>query len=192
MRLGIDIDGTITTAYYWLDYFNSHLGTKLKPEEIVHYEHHIDFDISLEAFKTFRRDHLVEIHRLAKARPYAIKVLQQLEFSGHDSFIITAREKHLGLLTKAWLKEHLIPYQKLFHLGSTEKVALAKALCVELVLEDRFETALAMANAGIPTVLFNTSYNQAPDHPFIIRVDDWLEVQDIISKLDPSEKLQVR
>ncbi len=192
MRIGIDIDGTITTAYYWLEFFNNHLGTSLRAEEVLHYDHHIDFGITLEAFKTFRKDHLVEIHRLAKARPYAVKVLQALTHKGHDCFLITAREKDLRLLTKSWLKDNLIPYSNLYHLGSTEKVSLAKSLGVELFLEDRLETALAMANAGIPTLLFNTSYNQAPEHPFILRVDDWLEVQDFIEKLMQAEKLQVR
>ncbi len=187
MRIGIDIDGTITTAYYWLDYFNAHLGTTLKPEDVLHYDHHIDFNISLEAFKTFRMDHLLEIHRLAIARPSAVSVLNGLVKHGNETFLITAREKSLTLLTNSWLKDNQISHTKLYHLGTTDKVALAKSKCIELFLEDRYETALAMANAGIPTILFSTSYNKAPEHPLIVRIDDWLEAQALIYKLTLEE-----
>jgi uncharacterized HAD superfamily protein len=184
MRLGIDIDGTITTAYYWLDFFNKHFGTSLIPQDVLHYEHHIDLGISLEAFKQFRNENLVAIHRLAEPRDGAVNLVNRLQEDGHETYLITAREKSLRLLTQSWLKEEAIRYSKLFHLGSTEKVELAKRLGVELFLEDRYETALAMATSGIPTLLFNTHYNQAKEHPLIVRVDDWDEAYAFIDKLE--------
>ena len=192
MRLGIDIDGTITTAYYWLDFFNKHFRRNLKPEDVKHYEHHIDLGVTLEDFKAFRLNNLIALHRLAEPRPHAVHAMRELIDCGHEALLITAREKSLKMLTTSWLKEYKIPFHKLFHLGSTEKVELAKSLGVEVFLEDRYETALAMAEAGIPTLLFNTSYNQAPEHPFIVRIDDWLEAFYLIEKLAQNENRQVR
>lgn len=192
MRLGVDIDGTLTTAYYWLPFFNQHFNKNLKPRDVLHYEHHLDLGITLEAFQDFRRANLTTLHQLAQPRSNAAVVMKRLLADGHQAHLITAREKALKLLTKRWLKENAIPYTRLFHLGSTEKAALAKALGIELFLEDRYETALAMAHVGIPTLLFNTSYNQAPEHPLIVRIDGWDEVYSWIHWLSQQEGRQVR
>lgn len=192
MRLGVDIDGTLTTAYYWLPLFNQHFKKTLKPRDILHYEHHIDLGITLEAFQGFRLANLTALHQLAEPRPHAAVAMQELLASGHQTFLITAREKSLKLLTKQWLKVNQIPYTRLFHLGNTEKAALARALGIELFLEDRYETALGLARCGIPTLLFNTCYNQAPEHPLILRIDTWEEALYWISRLSNQEGRQVR
>lgn len=183
MRLGIDIDGTITTAYYWLEFFNRHFNTQLEPKDVQHYDHHIDLGIDLKTFKAFRLEHLTEIHQLAQVREAAAQIIEQLYHQGHEIFLITAREKQLKFLTRAWLKDHKIPYHRLFHLGSTDKAGLAKTLGIELFFEDRLETALSLTQAGIPTLLFETSYNQGPDHPYILRIDSWREANWIVQKL---------
>ncbi|OPL08099.1 MAG: hypothetical protein AVO33_02070 [delta proteobacterium ML8_F1] len=175
MHIGIDIDGTITTPFYWLDFFNQKLGTSLSEKEITHYDHHLDFGIEAAAFQTLRKDHLKTIHRLAEPRPGAKDFVNRLFFENDQTFIITAREASLATLTQFWLKKEDFLYTALYTLGSTEKRFLAARLGIDLFFEDRLETALGLSAAGIPTVLFDTPYNQAPPHPGIHRVKTWEE-----------------
>jgi len=173
MRIGIDIDGTITTPFYWLAFFNEKLGTSLTEKDIRHYDHHLDFGLSLAEFQSLRKTYLKEIHQLALPRPGAKEFVNRLFFENDQSFIITAREKSLAPLTQFWLKKEDFLYNNLYTLGSTRKTTLARSLDIEVFFEDRLETALEMAEAGIPTILFDTPYNQAPPAAGIHRVTTW-------------------
>ena len=175
MKIGIDIDGTITTPYYWLDFFNENLNRDLKVEDIKHYDHYKDFKITEKEFIDFRNEYLKEIHLLAVPRSEAVHYVNRLFHENESTYLITARENELTLLTKSWLNDNGIKSSDLYHLGSTKKTKLALSLKLDVFLEDRYETALNMALAGIPTILFNTTYNQEGNHPLIYRVDTWEE-----------------
>lgn len=184
MRIGIDIDRTITTPFYWLDFYNHHLRKELKPKEIKTYDHHIAFDMTLEAFEQFRSENIQEIHNLALPRNEAIHYVNQLFFKYQETHIITAREEMLSELTQQWLNRHNMNYKALYHLGSTNKYQLALDLSLDVFIEDRLETAKDMIKRQIPTILFNTPYNQGFHHPNLYRVNTWREAYDIICILD--------
>lgn len=190
MKIGIDIDGTITTPFYWLDFYNKKLNTNLKPKDINTYEHQLAFGITLRDFNTFRNKYLKEIHKLAHPRYDASRYINQLFFQHHDIFIITAREKKLQPLTHKWLQDYKILYKSLHHLGSTEKTGLALEKSINIFLEDRLETAIDMIKRQIPTILFNTPYNQGYEHPLLIRVDNWQQAYQVIQAIDKKNKSQ--
>lgn len=191
MKIGIDIDGTITTPFYWLDFYNEHLGTKMKPKDITTYDHHLSFGISLKSFNTFRNNHIETIHNLALPRNEAARYVNQLFFEYQDIHIITAREKELEPLTKAWLYKYKLNYLSLHHLGSTEKLGTAIQLGLNVIIEDRLETAMEMIKWQIPTILFNTPYNEGLEHPLLYRVNTWAEaylaIKDISKKIKKPE-----
>lgn len=184
MRIGIDIDGTITTPFYWLDFYNKKLNKSIKPKEITSYDHAKPFGITELDFRQFRERYLYEIHTLAEPRDQAAYFVNKLFFEHQQISIITAREKKLEILTHKWLLEHNISFSSLHHLGSTNKVSTAIIQNLDLFIEDRLETAQEMIIWGIPTLLFNTPYNQGYDHPLLFRVNTWKEVYEIILGMD--------
>jgi len=188
MKIGIDIDGTITTPFYWLDFYNKHLNKKIKPKEVNTYDHHLAFNISLDVFNDFRKKHINEIHELAIPRNKAPYYMNKLFFDQHILHLITAREPELKTLTENWLRQYHINYHNLYHLGSTQKTQLALKLGIDVFIEDRLETALSMIEWQIPTILFSTPYNQGFSHPLLIRVDTWEEVFHILSKMASEEE----
>lgn len=183
MKIGIDIDGTITTPFYWLDFYNKHLKKDIKPKEINTYDHHLAFDISLNTFNRFRNKHLEEIHHLAVPRNQASFYMNKLFFDQHMLHLITAREPELKDLTASWLDKYHFNYHSLYHLGSTQKTQLALKLGLDVFIEDRLETALSMIEWQIPTILFNTPYNDGFSHPLLMRVDTWDEAFKILDSM---------
>lgn len=188
MKIGIDIDGTITTPFYWLDFYNKNLNKNMKPKDITTYDHHLSFGISLHAFNTFRNNHLEEIHDLALPRHEATLYVNRLFFEFQDIHIITAREEKLERLTRKWLDKYKINYLSLHHLGSTEKLSTAIQLNLDVIIEDRLETALEMIKWQIPTILFNTPYNEGLEHPLLYRVNTWAEAYAVIKKMSKIKK----
>lgn len=183
MNIGIDIDGTITTAFYWLDYYNQHFKTNIQPSQVTTYDHHLALGVSLNEYSTFRKKHIHTIHNLAKPRIQSGYFLRKLFFENHHLSVITAREKELESLTSQWLSKYQMYYHALYHLGHTNKASLALQLNLDLFLEDRLETALEIVKHNIPVILFDTPYNQHDHHPLIYRVYHWVEVYEVIDHL---------
>ncbi|MBN2794626.1 MAG: hypothetical protein JXR88_04415 [Clostridia bacterium] len=194
MKIGIDIDGTITTPFYWLDFYNLHLNKNVKPKDITTYDHHIPFGITLQEFKRFRDENLFEIHNLAVPRNACEFYMRMLFFDNHELSLITAREKELETLTNKWLMKYNLYFHQVYHLGHTEKAHLALHLNLDVFIEDRLETAIALIQYQIPVILFTTPYNQGYKHPLLFRVNSWQEVYQIIktfkSKRHIFEKVQ--
>ena len=188
MKIGIDIDGTITTPYYWLEFFNKHFNKSLEGKDIKSYEYYPELDITKEEFIRFRSENLEKIHNLADLRLDAAAYINLLYFEDMDTHIITAREEKLTPLTKKWLQKNGVVYKGLYHLGTTAKTNLALQLELDVFIEDRFETAMDMVNCKIPTILFNTHYNQLGHHPMIYRVNTWKEAYNILKSIDLKKK----
>lgn len=90
--------------------------------------------------------------------------------------MVTARTPRLRGLTEAWLQYHGMTVDKLHFLEGGSKVPAAKAERLDLMVEDAPHNALALANAGIPVLLFGAPYNQAVTHPLIHRCHGWADV----------------
>lgn len=184
MRIGIDIDGTITTPFYWLDFYNQYFKRSINAEDITSAEHHIAFQLDRTTFDSFRSQYLFTIHELAKPRPLVKYHMNSLYFEGHQLIIVTARETALEATSQNWLEKHDLLYHDMYHLGSVKKLQLALKLNLDLFLEDRLETALALVKWHIPVILFNTPYNQGMHHPMIFRVDSWKEAYQRVQRLN--------
>jgi uncharacterized HAD superfamily protein len=87
-----------------------------------------------------------------------------------EVWLITARHPDGEHTTKAWLAKHGIRYDRLIFCRDC-KSRLAGDL--SLMVEDRGETALALAQAGCPVALFDYAWNQGIQHPLIARVQGW-------------------
>ena len=178
----IDIDGTITDAYYWLEPCNRYFKTNIKENEVTEYSIPKILGISEERYLEFYEKYKYELHSKQKIREHVRYVINELSLYSNIYFV-TAREKNLALLTHGYLRKNSIYYDNLYLLGSHYKVDKARELNCNIFIEDNYSNAIDLSNAGFKVLLINTNYNKDPINKNIIRVDNWLEIYTIVKKL---------
>lgn len=182
LNLCIDIDGTITDPYYWLDSANRYFNKNIKPEEITQYSIDKIMGISREEYIKFYNKNKFVLHDKEEIRKDAGDIICKLSNTSNIYFV-TARNKDLEILTYDYLNKHNIYYDDVFLLGSTYKVNIAKRLNCDVFIEDSYENAMQLSQNGIKVFLIDTSYNRYALNKNIIRVFNWNEIYEILEKM---------
>lgn len=73
LNICIDIDGTITEPYYWLEISNKYFKKNIKPEDITVYNIEDVLGITEEEYMKFYEKYKVRIHTEEKLRQGAKK-----------------------------------------------------------------------------------------------------------------------
>ena len=182
LNICVDIDGTMTDPYCWLDYANKYFNKNVKVEEIKVYEINEVMGVTKEDFIEFYGIHGPEIHLNAPLRDEVKKVLEQINRK-HNIFYVTARDYRMTEATKKWFEVQNLPKAELYMLGSHYKVDKAKELGCDVFIEDRYENAVQLANEGIKVLLIDCNYNRISSVDGITRVFSWNEILKEIDKL---------
>jgi len=182
LNICVDIDGTITDAYYWLQYANKHFNKNLQPKDVTKYDIHEVFNISREDYQLFYEKYGRELHASAELRENAGAILSKLA-SQHKIYYVTARESIMEDVTKEWFNKNQLPSGELFMLGTHYKVDQAKKLNCNLFIEDRYENAIQLAASGIKVLLIDCNYNRQPLTKGITRVYCWQDIDTIVQEL---------
>ncbi|AHM57401.1 putative nucleotidase [Peptoclostridium acidaminophilum DSM 3953] len=172
LNICIDIDGTVTEPYYWLERANRHFGVDMKPSEVTCYEIHKVLGIPREDYVDFYNDVCFDIHSGARIREYAAQVLQDIASYCRLDYV-SARHKKLDSLTHMWLMENDVHLGEVHLLGSHYKVDKARELLCDIFIEDRYENALELSAAGFYVLLIDCEYNRGPLPEGVVRVYDW-------------------
>lgn len=180
LNICIDIDGTITEPYYWIEDANKYFNKNIKPEDVIKYEIHEILEVTSEEYLLFYKIYKEKIHLGAAIRENSEKVLWNLS-NMHTIYYVTAREKELKNTTEKWFKVNNLPNAELFLLGSHHKVNKAVELKCDIFIEDRYENALELAGSGFNILLIDTEYNRKPLIQGIKRVYDWKDIENEIS-----------
>lgn len=175
LNLCIDIDGTITEAYHWLDLTNEYFGTKIRPSQVTDYEIHKVLQVSREEYSEFYNKYGEYMHGNEKLRENAELILWRLN-QEHNVYYVTAREEKMRAVTENWFKENKLPIEQLHMMGSHYKVDKARELECHIFIEDRYENALQLALAGFEVLLMDCYYNRLPLIPGITRVSNWMDI----------------
>ena len=177
LTIGIDIDATVTEAYYWIPWANAYFGRQLKPEDVTVYDIHQVLGIPEEEYLDFYERYGETLHRECLIRPGAGEVLNRL-FQHHQLHYITARHPQMKDVTEEWFRLHNVPGHGLHLLGSHHKVEKAHELGCRLFIEDRYENAQDIAKSGIDVLLMDCYYNRyLPLHERVQRVFSWQDVE---------------
>ncbi|MBX4261812.1 hypothetical protein KTC96_04180 [Clostridium estertheticum] len=182
LNICIDIDGTITDAYYWLNITNKYFNKNITEDEVTQYYIHEIMGVTLKEYDEFYQENKFEIHSeqiLREDVQSVIKGLSEL----HNIYFVTAREKELTMFTHSYLKRNNIAYDELFVLGSHYKVDKAKELECNVFIEDNYDNAVQLSNAGFKVLLIDTNYNRKLLNDNIVRVYNWKEIYYTINKL---------
>lgn len=182
LNICIDIDGTITDPYYFLNLANKYFNKNITEEQVTDYYISKVYDISEVEYEEFYEKNKWELHSTQKLRANVKEVLRKLHFK-HNIYFVTAREKSLKMLTFGYLRKNSIPFDNLFLLGTHHKVNKAVELNCDLFIEDSYENAVELSEAGFTVLLLDTNYNRQPLNNRIKRVYNWTEVYYEINKL---------
>ena len=174
-HIGIDIDGTVTEPYYWLERVNQYFKTNIQPEDVTVYEIHKILGIEPEEYEKFYQLFGKLLHKEARIRSGAQEVINQL-YHNHMIHFITARESIMKNVSVDWLKRYHIPMDSITLLGSSDKVDEAQRLSCDIFIEDRYENALQLSKAGIDVLLLDCSYNQGALPVNVTRVKNWFAI----------------
>ncbi|KAF2421980.1 hypothetical protein ACMXZI_06515 [Bacillus subtilis] len=175
LRLGIDIDGTITAQDTFVPYLNRSFNLSISLNDMTDYDLTKLLNITQEEFWDWMNQNEAIIYKEALLAQHAKQSLDLLK-EEHKLIYITARRTHLTDITYEWFDRQNIHYDHIELVGGHHKVEAVKNHNIDLFFEDHHGNAMMIAKeAGIPVILFNSPYNQLPIDSNIIRVNNWLE-----------------
>lgn len=187
LNICIDIDGTITDSYYWLSFCNEYFNTCLTEEDVTSHSIREVLGVDEEQFVEFYKKNKLKFHSNQTVRNDAGPVIRDLNRL-HNIYFVTARDAGLTMFTHAFLRKNDIPYDRLFVLGTPNKVQKASDLECDIFIEDNYENAVQLSEAGYPVILIDACYNRKPLNESITRVWNWDEAGEIIKRLSEESK----
>jgi len=182
LNICIDIDGTIIEAYYWLDVINKHFNKNVTVDQITEYQIHKVMGIGRAEYERFYKKNKFKIHSNQQLREDVKKVIKELSIL-NNIYFVTARDESLTMLTYSYLKKNDLYYDEVFLLGNHYKVEKAKELNCNIFIEDNYDNAIQLSEAGFKVLLMDTNYNRKKLTENIIRVYSWKEIYVIINEL---------
>ena len=181
MKIGIDIDDTITNTFDYLipyiaDYLNISKEYLLK-NNISYSNIPKDLNFDIQKFVTIYCENFMTNVPLKNGAKEYINKLKEL---GHDIVIITARdEKRYDKayeLTKNYLIRNGIKYDKL--ICNEDKAICCKQENIDLFIDDSITNCRKINDTGVQVLLFDAVHNKNTDE--FKRVKTWEEIYEII------------
>lgn len=191
LNICVDIDGTMTEPYYWLDAANNWFNTSVSPEQVTEYDIHKVLNIKRSDYLAFYDSFGEMLHRQAEPREHAARVLNELA-KHHNIYYVTAREERMKTVSEEWFEMHNMPSAPLYLLGSHHKAYQAKLLNCDVFIEDKFENAIELAMADIKVLLIDCTYNRFATILDTERVFSWLDIERKINMLVSEHNTKVK
>lgn len=192
MKIGIDIDNTITHTTEMIMHYARIFGTEKQlntvPDSRYYYlEDALGWDSATANY--FLDNYLSRIYREMRPKEQAVEVIHHLK-EEHELFLITSRNYQFPMVeevTLEWLQSYDIAYDRLImnatpNMHHFSKLGVCQEHGIELMIEDHHDLALELSQA-IPVILFDYPYNRHLASDNIIRVQHWNEVMDCLNRI---------
>lgn len=125
LRLGIDIDGTVTAQDTFVPYLNRSFHLSITLDDMTDYDLTKLLNITDEEFWEWMNVHEAAIYKEAKLAEFAKQALDGLK-EEHRLIYITARRGHLEDVTLDWFANRNIHYDHIELVGGHHKVEAVK------------------------------------------------------------------
>lgn len=181
-RLGIDIDGTVTTADTLIPHINKKYNTNIVLDDVIEYDFLSAFTepIDRDEFARWFKENEAFMYSVSEIAKNAQSILNEWH-SIYELYYISARNQDVLPITYKWFEENKVPYHHIELIGSHDKIEIAKKHGVHVFFEDKHDNAVSIAEElKIPVILFDTPYNRKAVPKNVIRVHDWQEANDWI------------
>lgn len=189
MNIGIDIDNVISNFDEELLKEYIEHDKKLRNSGIINqnakYIRNDMFDWSKEEDETFYKENIERIAKNLKVIEGAKEYIDKLKEEGHNIYIITGRDNGDYLdpynMTKEWLQENNIYYDKLIFTDARDKMQKSKKCIennIEIMIDDSINICKNCVESGITTLIMDKLYNREEKN--LTRVKDWKEIYEYI------------
>lgn len=192
MIIGVDADGVLTD----MQEFNYTYGKLYFKKEIVNpngYSVKEIFNKGPLGELMYGLKYLPKYCKEWSPRENAVEIIAKLNRDGHELHEITARKfvtfkNFIGKWSREtfeqWLKENGLEFNSIQYCSESntpkDKLLACKKLNVDVMIDDKRDVALHLAENGIPVILFDAPYNQGLEHKNIRRVKSWAEIYEVI------------
>lgn len=181
IKIGIDIDGTVTDPYGFIPFLNDIFKKNITKEEYntldwekLYGKVDGDFYVNFDEKYSYT-------YELAEPVDFSIDVIKKFEkVKEIDIYFITARRECLKEITKKWFKKYGINTDNIYMLGPVKKSGKALELGCDIFIEDDPKNAKDISEKGIEVLLIDTNYNKNLDCKNVSRVKNWIDIEKII------------
>ena len=189
MRIGIDVDNTITNT---LDKLKKHSikyneevikrGLKINPKG---YSTSTLFNWTTEENLIYCNKYLREIVLSAKIKDNAIEIINKLKDEGNKIYIITARRTPTFIdpysTTKEQIEKYGIKYDEIVA-NCVDKYKYCKEKNIDIMIDDEPKNVNDISKY-IPVIAFKYLHNEECKGKNIIKVNTWNEVYEEYQKI---------
>lgn len=184
MRIGIDIDDTITDSWPSLieimckDFgkdVNEVIKGKLIYEGVT--------DLSFDDYLKYSSGVFPFVLKNVRLKDNVLDVLNKLSVNNEIYFITARLDACYGdayKFSKDFLDRNNIPYNGLVA-NAREKGSVCESLGIDLFIDDSRKNCENVSNCGIPVIMFSNYFNS--DENRFRKVSNWNEVLDIVEGL---------
>lgn len=187
LKIGIDIDGTITKATIVADIIATEYEG-FKYTDVTQYDLDKVLGISKEELIKIFNKHTDKLLTNPELNLNSVEVINQWA-EDHEIIIITARHGKEYDSTLDWLQRTGISFDKLYVVHNRDKHEVLIEEGIGLFIEDKYETVIKVEEHMPETinVLINTPYNQGKLMAQSKRVTDWEEIEELVNKVLTNE-----
>ena len=186
MRIGIDIDDTITSSYNII----MDIVGKVYNKDMSYYiengtsyydliNDNVNFPNYRNSIKKFQEEQIPNVPLKKNAKD----IINKLKKDGHEIYFITARSsdeyKNPYLISYLYLIKHDISFDKLA-VNIQNKGLYCSENKIDIFIDDSVVNCLSTVNYGIETYIFDNTFNRNNNN--FNRVNNWIEVYDIIKE----------
>lgn len=187
MRIGIDIDDTITNSYKEIfeqigKYYN--VNSYYLIEEGYKYEDVSHDEENFPGYINFCRTVVENLLKTVSIKHGAKEMIKKLQEEGNEIILITARDYQEFSapydLTRQFLKENDIPYDKLY-VGIKQKGRFCKENKIDVLVDDSITHCKSAKENNIPHLLLDNTFNR--DNKELDRVYGWYDAYNALNNL---------
>lgn len=179
MRIGIDIDDTITNTQDKIDEIALEKENKQIYDRTKHWFYE-RFNTSADEDTLFFYKYAREIMGSADIKENASLYINKLHDLGHEIYIITARSNkfadNIMDITLDYLAKNEIKYDKIIF-QSHNKADICRENNIDVMVDDSIEHIEEITNVGIKVIIMDNEYNRNSNGT---RAKNWEEVYNLI------------
>lgn len=175
----IDIDGTMSSPYFFVPYLNIFTGKHIEIEDYTSTNWNIAYGPEYQDVYENFDERYSYIYEEVELLDGVKEVIDELVENGDDIHFVTARDHIIDSITKKWLEENGIDSSKVYSLGGNEgKVDMARNLDCDYFIEDDPGNVKNLLLAGFKVIIMDSNYNRN----VIEELEEYLKNQNINKK----------
>lgn len=185
MRIGIDIDDTITDTWpYMVPIYSRvfNIPTEELSNSLPYYNSIKKLNLTVDEYFKIMQPYYEKDALNIPIKKDAKEVINALKKEEHKIIFITSRGKMYrepSSITEAYLEKNGIMYDKLIT-NATDKAIICKNENIDLFIDDIYKHCLSVSSIGIRVLMYGANYNKNIKE--FTRITSWYEVYNYINK----------